>query len=75
MKGTMKTEVHLLAGLVWQTAYTPHRGVYMLSVTPPFTKAFIVRNFRAIMQVASFPDRHVALEHIYHGDSNGQINC
>lgn len=69
----MKTEVHQLAGLFRQTAYTPHRGVYMLSVTPPFSKAFIVMNFRATMQVASFPDKHVALEHIYNGDFNGQI--
>lgn len=69
----MKTEVHQLAGLVLQTAYTPHRGVYMLSVTPPFSKAFIVMNFRAILQVASFLDKHIALEHIYHDDFNGEV--
>lgn len=69
----MNTEVNQLEGLVRQTACNPHRGVYMLPITPPFSEAFIVMEFRAIMQVVCFPDKHVALEHIYHCDFNGEI--
>lgn len=58
----MNTEVHQLAGLVRQGAYNPRRGVYMLPITPPFSQAFIVMKFRAIMQVVCFSDKPFELE-------------